>query len=72
MFGYKNHIAIGRAFGFIRRSAVTDAACHDGALLRDLVTSDNLAVSVWADTSYRSATNEAWLASPGRGDGTVR
>ena len=66
VFGYKNHIAIDRAYGFIRRAAVSDAAHHDGAMLRCLVTSDNLAASVWADTAYRSQANEAWLASIGR------
>ena len=66
VFGYKNHVAIDRAWGFIRRAAVTDVACHDGSMLREIVTSDNLAASVWADTAYRSAANEAWLASLGR------
>ena len=66
VLGYKNHVAIDRRFGFIRRAAVTDAACHDGSMLSELVTSDNLAASVWADTAYRSAANEAWLASLGR------
>ena len=31
MFGYKNHLGVDRAHGFIRRFAVTDAARHDGA-----------------------------------------
>ena len=66
VFRYKNHVAVDRAWGFIRRSAVTDAACYDGSMLQELVTSDNLAASVWADTAYRSAANEAWLASLGR------
>ena len=66
VFGYKNHIAIDRAYGFIRGSAVTDAACHDGKMLRRLVTTDNLAAGVWADTAYRSKVNEAWLAGKGR------
>ena len=66
VFGYKSHIAIDRAYGFIRRSAVTDAVCHDGRMLRRLVTSDNLATCVWADTAYRSKANEAWLAGKGR------
>ena len=38
----KNHIVIDRAYGFIRGAAVTDAARHDGKMLRHLVTSDNL------------------------------
>ena len=66
VFGYKNHIAIDRAYGFIRSSGVTDASCHDGRMLRRLITSDNLAAGVWADTAYRSEANEAWLAGQGR------
>ena len=66
VFGYKSHIGIDRRFGFIRSFAVTDAARHDGALLRELVRTDNTASEVWADTAYRSKANEAWLASRGR------
>jgi len=66
VFGYKSHIGIDRRFGFIRSFAVTDAACHDGKKLRDLVTTDNTASDVWADTAYRSQANEAWLAAKGR------
>ena len=66
VFGYKNHVVIDRAYGFIRGSAVTDAARHDGKMLRHLVTSDNLAAGVWADSAYRSKANEAWLAGKGR------
>ena len=66
VFGYKNHIVIDRAYGFIRSSAVSDAARHDGKMLRHLVTSDNLASGVWADSAYRSKANEAWLAGKGR------
>jgi len=57
MFGYKNHITIDRAHGFVRRFTVTDAARHDGSQLGALVESDNLAASVWADTAYRSKAN---------------
>ena len=66
VFGYKSHIAIDRTYGFIRSAAVTDAACHDGRMLRRLVTSDNLAAGGWADTAYRSKANETWLAGKGR------
>ena len=66
VFGYKNHIVIYRAYGFIRSSSVTDAARHDGKMLRHLVTGDNLATGVWADSAYRSKANEAWLAGKGR------
>ena len=50
---------------FIRHSTVTDAACHDGAMLRHLVTGGNSAPEVWAGTAYRSQAHEAWLADQG-------
>ena len=65
-FGYKSSIAICRRYGFIRRGKVTDAARFDGRMLRDVVTNDNTASDVWADTAYRSRSNEAWLRSIGR------
>jgi IS5 family transposase len=65
-FGYKNHIAIDQRFGFIRKSVVTHGARHDGSQLREVVTTDNTASDVWADTAYRSKKNEAWLAANGR------
>lgn len=61
VFGYKTHVAIDRAFGFIRSWTVTSAARHDGAVLREIVTTDNTSASVWADTAYRSKVNEEWL-----------
>ena len=65
-FGYKSSIAICRAFGFIRKNKVTDAARFDGRMLRDVVTNDNTASDVWADTAYRSQANEKWLRRQGR------
>jgi transposase, IS5 family len=65
-FGYKNHIAIDRRFGFIRKSVVTHGARHDGSQLREVVTTANTASDVWADTAYRSKSNEAWLKANGR------
>ncbi len=32
---------------------------------RDVVTNDNTASDVWADTAYRSRSNEAWLRATG-------
>jgi IS5 family transposase len=61
-FGYKNHIGIDRRHGLIRTWAATDAACHDGAQLPNLVSKDNTGSEVWADTAYRSQANEQWLA----------
>lgn len=65
-FGYKSSIAICRRYGFIRSGKVTDGARFDGRMLRDVVTTDNTASDVWADTAYRSRSNEAWLKSIGR------
>lgn len=65
-FGYKSSISICRAFGFIRKGKVTDGARYDGRMLRDVVTNDNTASDVWADTAYRSQSNERWLKAQGR------
>lgn len=65
-FGYKSSISICRAFGFIRKGKVTDGARFDGRMLRDVVTRDNTASDVWADTAYRSQSNEKWLKAQGR------
>jgi hypothetical protein len=40
-FGYKNHIAIDRAHGLIRKWTATHAAAHDGARLEDVLDRDN-------------------------------
>jgi len=64
-FGYKNHIGIDRAHGFVRRYRVTHAAAHDGRQLHDLLDRDNTASSVWADTAYRSKANIAALERRG-------
>jgi len=65
-FGYQNHIGIDRGFGFIRTWKVTDAAAYEGARLReDLLDKTNTAKTVWADTAYRSAANQAFLAKNG-------
>jgi hypothetical protein len=58
VFGYKSHITIDRRIGFIRTFAVTDAACHEGRVLRPIVTTDN--------TAYRPQASEHCLASKGR------
>ena len=65
-FGYKSSIAICWRYGFIRRGKITDGARFDGRMLRDVVTRDNTASDVWADTAYRSRDNEAWLKRMGR------
>lgn len=59
MFGYKNHAGIDRTFGFIRKRVVTHAARHDSGAFEDVLDTGNIAQSVWADTAYRSAKNQA-------------
>jgi transposase, IS5 family len=67
VFGYKSHISIDRRHGIIRRGKVTDAAAHDGARLREgLIDPKNTASEVWADSAYRSAENERFLARLGK------
>jgi len=66
VYGYKSHISIDRMHGIVRRQIVTDAARHDGARLREgLIQGANTSRDVWADSAYRSAENEAWLADHG-------
>ncbi|WP_150526921.1 transposase [Roseibium sediminis] len=61
VFGYKSHICIDRRYGFIRGSAVTSASEADGRQLKRVITKDNTASDVWADSAYRSKKNEKWL-----------
>lgn len=63
VFGYKSHISIDRRFGFIRAAAVTSATEAEGRMLRRIVTTDNTGGDVWADSAYRSQSNEKWLAA---------
>lgn len=65
VFGYKNHLGIDRACGFIRRFTVTHAARHDGRQLGALLDRSNLASTVWADTAYRSKANLALMERRG-------
>jgi hypothetical protein len=66
VFGYQSHISIDRGFGFIRTWAATDAAAYEGRLLREgLLDKSNTAGSVWADTAYRSKSNERFMAETG-------
>ena len=52
VFGYKSHASIDRRYGFIRRWDVTDAAAHDGRVLRDgLLDKTNTGSTVWADSA---------------------
>ena len=63
----RHHISIDRRHGIIRRGKSTDAAAHDGARLREgLIDPNNTASDVWADSAYRSAGNERFLAGVGK------
>jgi len=62
VFGYKSHISIDRRYGFIRAAAVTSASHPDGRMLRHVIDRENTGSEVWADSAYRSQSNEAWLA----------
>ena len=64
-FGDKNHVAIDRRHGLTRGWTASYAAAHDGARLAEVVDADNTAAGLWADTAWRSAKNEAWLAERG-------
>ena len=50
-YGYKNHLNIDRRHKLIRRYSVTDASVHDSQAVDDLLTSDNTASGVWADSA---------------------
>ncbi len=66
VFGYKSHASIDRRHGFIRRWDVTDAAAHDGRMLRrGLLDRSNTGSTVWADSAYRSSANEAFMEKHG-------
>jgi transposase, IS5 family len=66
VFGYQNHVSIDRGFGFIRKWSATDAAAYEGRRLREgLLDKTNTASGVWADTAYRSATNEEFMERNG-------
>lgn len=67
IFGYQSHVSIDRGFGFIRKWAAS-ATAYEGADLREgLLDTTNTAPSLWADTAYRSATNETFMAKNGFG-----
>ena len=57
----KNHVSIDRRHKLIRRYRVTDAAVHDSQGVDELLTSDNTASGVWADSAYRSKAIEQYI-----------
>ena len=63
--GYKNHVTIDRKWRFVRRWTATDAARHDGHELENILDMGNSCKTVWADSAYLSAKNEAMLEERG-------
>ena len=64
-YGYKNHVTIDRTYKLIRRYRVTDAAVYDSQVVEELLTPDNTASGVWADSAYRSKAIEATVKAKG-------
>ena len=64
-YGYKNPVTVDRRHKLIRRYRVTTAAVHDSQVLEELLTSDNTARGVWADSAYRSKDIEAKVKAKG-------
>ena len=64
-YGYKNHVTIDRRHKLIRRYRVTDAAVHDSQVVEELLTPDNTASGLWADSAYRSKAIEATVKAKG-------
>jgi IS5 family transposase len=65
-YGYQNHVSIDVKHGLIRTWKVTSAATYEGVELRQaLLDTENTAQGVWADTAYRSAANETFMAGHG-------
>ena len=64
-YGYKNHLNIDRRHKLIRRYSVTDASVHDSQAVDDLLTTDNTASGVWADSAYRSKDIEEKIKEKG-------
>lgn len=53
-YGYKNHVNVDRKHKLVRRFHVSDAAQHDSQATEHLLSNDNSASGVWADSAYRS------------------
>lgn len=64
-FGYKDHISIDVAYGFIRRYSITAASVHDSQALGAVLDPDNQGDEIWADSAYRKETVEAGLDALG-------
>lgn len=55
MFGYKNHVGIGRAHKLIRTWDASAASAHDGTRLPDLISTRNTGSGVWAEPKASAA-----------------
>lgn len=64
-YGYKTHIGIDKAHGFIRKQVVTPANAYDGHYLEDLLDSENTCAAVYGDKAYYTHENEQTLKAHG-------
>jgi transposase, IS5 family len=64
-FGYKNHINIDAAYGFVRKHDVTNASVHDSQAFCEVLDGENEADEIWADSAYRSEALESGLEAIG-------
>jgi hypothetical protein len=63
VFGYQNHVSIGREFGLIRRWAATDAAAYEGARLHEGLLDRRPHLRIWLDaTSPQGLLGTRWLS----------
>ena len=60
----KNHVSIDRAYGFVRRFAVSNAAAHNGARLPDVLDKTNTASQVWAKRAKGSVKRSLMDGAP--------
>ena len=64
-FGYKNHVNIDGAYGFIRNHSVSDASVHDSQRFCEVLDGDNEGDEIWADSAYRNQALEEGLEMVG-------
>lgn len=62
-YGYKNHINVDVAYGFIRQHSVTNAAVHDSQEIGNILDPDNADNEVWGDSAYCSKDIQTLLAT---------
>lgn len=64
-YGYEDHTVCDVPSKFIRDYEVTDASVHDSRPASRLITNGNRGEDLFADSAYKSAEFDAWLAECG-------